>query len=55
MNISPARIRPMMAAAMVIPTIAPVDRCCEGEAVLVEVEVEVAVTVAVEVKRLGRE
>jgi hypothetical protein len=43
----------MMAAAMVIPTIAPVDRCCEGTAVVVEVEV--AVIVAVEVKRLGRE
>jgi hypothetical protein len=53
MKISPARMRPIIAAAMVIPTIAPVERCCEGAAVLVEVDV--AVMVAVEVKRLGRE
>ena len=40
----------MTAAAMVIPTIAPVDRCCDGPG---EPDVEVAVTVAVDVKRAG--
>jgi len=41
----------MTAAAMVIPTMAPVARCCDGPEA---VPVEVAVTVAVDVKRAGR-
>lgn len=43
-------MRPMTAAAMVIPTMAPVERCCDGPGEEVEAPVEVAVTVEVEVE-----